>query len=171
MGAVILPGLTTHGLVLRPLFLLSLGAELMYWFTLLVVVLASPSSLRRTFYSTETGPAFRKRHNWTDQTNERRAKFTSKYDYSWWQPFEGEVKVWLIEGWEQWLEDQEPWFNSDFVDGLPQHLVPAGLTAWVRDNAGASQEVEAAQTLHRSSVFQVIKRAVTGTGQGPVYTV
>ena len=154
------------------MLLLALAAELLYWATLLLVITSSPAHLRRTFYSTETGPAFLKRHLWTDKDEDTRASMLREVDYSLWQHYEDEVQDWLIKGWERWLQDQESWLNMDFVSGLPKHLVPPGLDAWSKANSAsqdAASQLAAAGSSQlqpgRSSVIQAVKRVVTGQDQ------
>jgi hypothetical protein len=82
----------------------------------------------RTFISTETGFEWAQKLFLFGETDAKRAGILG-FNRKQWTSIEADVKVWVLDGWEGWEEDEPGWFTQDFKASVDEDwLPPAELT-------------------------------------------
>eukprot|EP00519_Triparma_laevis_P003619 CAMPEP_0182515326 /NCGR_PEP_ID=MMETSP1321-20130603/37832_1 /TAXON_ID=91990 /ORGANISM="Bolidomonas sp., Strain RCC1657" /LENGTH=275 /DNA_ID=CAMNT_0024722721 /DNA_START=191 /DNA_END=1015 /DNA_ORIENTATION=+ len=77
---------------------------------------------RKSFYSTETGGNMVRRGFL--EGNDLKRAFTLDNNYVLWKGIEGEVELWLKDGWTRWEDEQPEWFTDVWKDKVPMRLRP-----------------------------------------------
>ena len=79
---------------------------------------------RRSFYSLATGNDYAQNYFLRGRTDEEKAVVFTINKIKW-KAIEGDVKVWLLEGWERWEEEEPDWFTEVWKSRVPDNLLPA----------------------------------------------
>lgn len=111
-------GSTINGMVLVAFLI----ASVLTWVSLAFIVrVVCPASLRWSFYTAPTGPAYSKAAYWEDHG--LRVHLISTFDYFMWRGYEKEVELWIEENWQAWVRNRRPWATREFLDKIPVHLL------------------------------------------------
>ena len=106
-----------------------------------------------TFFSTETGKASATSHFLDNDSDELKA-FIFRNNEWLWKEIRPQVKIWVKVNWVRWNEEKPKWFTQNFVDTIPDDLIPIEELARLR--AGGKRR--------KSSIVQEMRRFSVGGG-------
>jgi hypothetical protein len=92
-------------------------------------LLSIERSYVRTFFSLESGAAFAQGIFTKNEGNDARRSGVLGYNHRLWLPIRGDVSEWMEVNWPAWKQDPPLWFTPEWVDSIPDDMLPKSLFA------------------------------------------
>jgi hypothetical protein len=138
-----------------------LGSLTALWAVAFVAFLLSiKRSHVHTFYSLDTGAQYLQRM-FTEAEDDAKRKIVFGYNHRMWGPIREEVADWIELNWPAWKQDPPTWFTQDWIDQIPDDMLPKSLFAAMmspQPALGPAGKVRRRSTVRKSILLQAVQQ-------------
>jgi hypothetical protein len=138
-----------------------LGSLTALWAVAFVAFLLSiKRSHVHTFFSLDTGAQYLQRI-FTETKDDAKRSIVFGYNHRMWGPIREEVADWIELNWPAWKQDPPTWFTQDWIDQIPDDMLPKSLFAAMmspQPALGPAGKVRRRSTVRKSILLQAVQQ-------------
>jgi len=138
-----------------------LGSLTALWAVAFVAFLLSiKRSHVHTFFSLDTGAQFSQR-KFTETEDDAKRSTVFRNNHRLWGPIRVEVADWIELNWPAWKQDPPTWFTQDWIDQIPDDMLPKSLFAAMmspQPALGPAGKVRRRSTVRKSILLQAVQQ-------------